>query len=282
MWRETIRSAVPGAQLTKAATAASLGRAETVLSVSLPPDLRALLRETNGVGTPDGLSIVWGVGEIVDRNRGMREPGTWDDLYQPFDSLLFFGEDGNGDLFGYRMDGGADERPPIIRWDHETDERSPLAADLEEYLRLRGLAEHEEGATSAAPTEIRRLVSVWVGTHESEEDFGTYLADGFLYAACRDSEGLSRFENDAGLGPDDLHGITQQIAFSPDGEPVASLLEGVEGHKSLSDPVTVAARHHGIDRATTAVLLYRLRYDAAERPGAKPGPMTFLGCFEYE
>jgi hypothetical protein len=282
MWREIIKSAIPGARLAKAATASSLGRAETALSVSLPPDLRALLRETNGAGAPDGFSIVWGIGEIVDRNRGMREPGTWDDLYQPFDSLLFFGEDGNGDLFGYRMDGGADAGPPIIRWDHETDERSPLAVDLEEYLRLRGLGEPDEDEIPAEPTGIQRRVSVWVGTHESEEDFGTYLANGFLYAACLDSEGLSRFENDAGLRPDDLHGISQQIAFSPEGEPVAGLLEGVEGHESLSGPVTVAARRHGIERATTAVLLYRLHYDPAERPTATPGPMTFLGCFEYE
>ncbi len=255
---------------------------ERALAVSLPADLQALLRETNGVVTASGLESVWGAGEIIDRNRGMRELQTEDGLYRPFDSLLFFGEAGNGDLFGYRLDDGAEEGQPILGWDHETDERLPLAADLQACLRLLGSEEGEEDEGSGEPAEIRRLVSIWVGTHESEEAFGTYLADGFLYAACRDSEGLSRFDVDAGLQPDDFMGVIQQMAFAPGGEPLADLLEGMPGQESLSDQVAIAARRHRIERATTAVLLYGLRYDADERPNATAGPMTFLGCFEYE
>jgi hypothetical protein len=210
MWRESVRSAVPGARLAKAATVRSIRSVERALAVSLPADLQALLRETNGVVTASGLEIVWGAGEIIDRNRGMRELQTEDGLYRPFDSLLFFGEAGNGDLFGYRLDDGAEEGQPILGWDHETDERLPLAADLQACLRLLGSEEGEEDEGSGEPAEIRRLVSIWVGTHESEEAFGTYLADGFLYAACRDSEGLSRFDVDAGLQPDDFMGVIQR------------------------------------------------------------------------
>jgi hypothetical protein len=282
MWRESVRSVIPGARLAKAATVRSLRSVETALAVSLPADLQGLLRETNGVVTASGLEIVWGAGEIRDRNRDMRELQTEDGLYQRFDSLLFFGEAGNGDLFGYRLDDGAEQDQPILRWDHETDERLPLAADLQAYLRLLGSEEAEGDEGPEEPTEIQKLVSIWVGTHESEEDYGTYLANGFLYAACRNSEGLSRFDVDAGLQLDDFMGATQQTAFAPGGEPLADLLDGIPGQESISDQVAIAARRHGIERATTAVLLYGLRYDPAERPNATPGPMIFLGCFEYE
>lgn len=52
----------------------------------------------------------------------------------PFDSLLFFGDAGNGDQFAYAVCDGEIRRPDIFVWDHETDSRSRIARSLESYL----------------------------------------------------------------------------------------------------------------------------------------------------
>lgn len=56
-------------------------------------------------------------------------------LPMSFDCLLFIGEEGNGDLYRYRVLVGLIESPDIYRWDHENDSRIWFARDLEDYVR---------------------------------------------------------------------------------------------------------------------------------------------------
>jgi hypothetical protein len=74
--------------------------------------------------------------ELIAQNRLFRENADFAELYMPFDSLLFFGAEGNGDQFGYRILGGQ-IRPTsfIYEWDHESDDRVWFATDLADYFR---------------------------------------------------------------------------------------------------------------------------------------------------
>lgn len=98
MWRELIRSLFADAKFREPAKTGDIARAGRELGVALPAELA--------------------------------------DLYISFDDLLFFGADGGGDQFAYRiLDGGIPETSGVYRWNHETDSRHGFAADLRDYFR---------------------------------------------------------------------------------------------------------------------------------------------------
>ncbi len=75
----------------------------------------------------------------------MRMTVAFKELYMPFDHLVFFGEDGGGDLFAFAVHAdGRNHKDDIYRWDHETDGRSWYAACLEQFLEMRFDIENEE------------------------------------------------------------------------------------------------------------------------------------------
>ena len=53
----------------------------------------------------------------------------------PFDCLLFFGEEGSGELYAYVITEGAIRRPDVFLWEHETDSRQWYAARMQNYLQ---------------------------------------------------------------------------------------------------------------------------------------------------
>lgn len=66
----------------------------------------------------------------------MGENPDFVDLYMPFDPLLLFGDEGNGDHFGYRILGGKVLPDSFIfEWNHESDDRVWFATDLPDYFR---------------------------------------------------------------------------------------------------------------------------------------------------
>jgi hypothetical protein len=76
------------------------------------------------------------VEELIAQNQLFRRNAEYSDLYMPFDCLLFFGGEGNGDQFGYRILGGRiHETSFIYEWDHESDNRVWFATDLTDYFR---------------------------------------------------------------------------------------------------------------------------------------------------
>lgn len=131
MWHELLEEFETGPRRPPAAPAALRG-IETTLGRPLPPTLRSLLLETDGIEGPYGEDVVWPAERIWNDNLTFRTRLEFRSLYRPFDPLLFFGDNGGGDQFAFaRAPGGGG----VHVWDHETDERRLVAAGLASYVR---------------------------------------------------------------------------------------------------------------------------------------------------
>jgi hypothetical protein len=132
MWRELAEER--GLSMAPPATPADIASAEAVVGCAFPAPLRELLQVTDGLRDEYGGEVVFGVQEIARHNHEMRTFADFPELYMPFDCLLFFGSEGNGDLYGFRvLSGGADDLF-VFMWDHESDSRSAVAFGLAKYV----------------------------------------------------------------------------------------------------------------------------------------------------
>ncbi len=133
-WKEIVEKHRGALGLAPPASLPELEAAEAKLG-GFPDGLRGLLLQSNGVRDRIGYRIVWPIEEIVKQNVLFRGNPDFRELYMTFDSLLFFGEFGNGDQFAYAVHAdGKVRNPDILVWDHETDERLWMAADLARFL----------------------------------------------------------------------------------------------------------------------------------------------------
>jgi len=137
-WRTFVTTRGDGCALGPPTSEKRLTETETALGISLPTQLRDLLREADRIVDRLGADVVWPPERLVDENRRMRTDDGLRDLYMPFDHLLFFGEEGGGDLFAFAVHGdGIVHKLDIFRWDHETDAREWYADRMERYLEQR-------------------------------------------------------------------------------------------------------------------------------------------------
>lgn len=127
MWHELIGAIDREAICHPPATTAQLVELEVMLGVSLPDELSDLLREMNGVNVVYSLGLVWSTDEIAQRNEEMRG-------YLPSADMLFFGDRGNGDLFGFPITSEG-VQSTVVLWDHEDNSRSYEAATLRDWLQ---------------------------------------------------------------------------------------------------------------------------------------------------
>ncbi|HQR07869.1 MAG TPA: SMI1/KNR4 family protein [Gemmatales bacterium] len=136
-WRKWLPTLHEEVELCDPASEGTVKAAENALCINFPDALRSLLLSTDGVVGPFGCWLVWPAEMIVSENREYRSSPDLKGQYMPFDHLLFIGEVGNGDLFAYPImsDGNACYKNDIFRWDHEMDNRSWVANNLEQYLR---------------------------------------------------------------------------------------------------------------------------------------------------
>lgn len=132
MWIELVTAASTEAELAPPAAAGAIDEIETRLGQQLPADLRALLLETDGVAGEFGEDLVWTAERIADDNASFRSDASFADLYEPFDKLLFFGDNGGGDQFAFVP---GEPEAGVLVWEHETDVRRKVAEDLADYLR---------------------------------------------------------------------------------------------------------------------------------------------------
>ncbi|MFI9811945.1 SMI1/KNR4 family protein [Saccharothrix variisporea] len=130
MWVEMMSALLPDARFFPPAEEARLGEVAEQLDAPLPNDLLSLLAETNGVQGAFLVDVVWSVDRILSDNRDFRTRSEFAGLYEGFEGLLFFGDNGGGDQFAFLSDG----RPGVLVWQHEDDERRVVASDLAEYL----------------------------------------------------------------------------------------------------------------------------------------------------
>ena len=102
------------------------------IEAALPPELRALLLESNGIG---GDCAIMPVERMITVNLELRSFPEHDDLYMPFDNLLCFGSPGNGDMFFFPVQSnGKVNNPDIFLWNHEDDSRTWIANNLEQFV----------------------------------------------------------------------------------------------------------------------------------------------------
>ncbi|MEU6660854.1 SMI1/KNR4 family protein [Streptomyces sp. NPDC046821] len=131
LWRE-LASGFPGVEFQDPATDHILGEVERRLGQSVPPSLRELLLESNGIEDVYGTELVWAAEKILGENLAFRDSVEFRGLYQSFDALMFFGDNGGGDQFAFVR---VPERDDVFVWDHETDSRTWVSASLEAYVR---------------------------------------------------------------------------------------------------------------------------------------------------
>lgn len=134
MWRSFLQSLSPDCSFSSAAEPDSIAAAQRRLQVEFPAELVDLLSESDGVQGQYGLGLVWPVERILSDNLAFRANADFQELYMPFDCLLFFGDAGNGDQFAYPICAGIIRRPDVFAWEHEQDSRSWVAPSLRTYL----------------------------------------------------------------------------------------------------------------------------------------------------
>jgi SMI1-KNR4 cell-wall len=94
-----------------------------------------LLLEADGIWGPAGaFGLIWPVERIIKDNTTFRTEPGFRKLYMPFDHLLFFGDDGSGDQFAFRILAGAVNDLHVYRWVHENDAREWSASGLHDYV----------------------------------------------------------------------------------------------------------------------------------------------------
>lgn len=131
VWRELIADLYPESEPAEGADPGLLDDAEQALGLPLPFELASLLGETDGVFNTYGDAVVWPVARIIDDNLAIRSEPDYEQLYAPFDHLIFFGDSDMGPQFAYVH---TDYGPGIVVWDHDTDQRRLVSVSMRDYL----------------------------------------------------------------------------------------------------------------------------------------------------
>ena len=137
MWRRLIEGMENGCMFHPPASELVIAEAENSLRASLPAVLRELLMETNGVCAGYDSGLIWSVEQIRDTNSAFRDNKYFKELYMPFDNLLFFADEGNGNQYAFVVTNNKITRPDIFCWEHETDSRVWIAPSFEKYIEAR-------------------------------------------------------------------------------------------------------------------------------------------------
>jgi hypothetical protein len=111
----------------------TIAQAAQMLGQHFPPELQQLYQETNGIFA-DYAALVMSLSELVRENLELRNSEEFAEIYMPFESMLFFGDAGNGDLFGYAIAKDGTLQTEIFGWNHENDSRIWVASNLKDYL----------------------------------------------------------------------------------------------------------------------------------------------------
>jgi hypothetical protein len=133
-WRNLALRLDPTCRFEAPVTRGQIAAAQVALKISLPDELCELFQETDGIEGQFGPSLVWPLARIVSDNIEFRRNPDFPALYMPFDPMLFFGDNGGGDQYAYRILAGGIEYMSVYEWEHETDSRNWFARDLRDYL----------------------------------------------------------------------------------------------------------------------------------------------------
>jgi hypothetical protein len=135
MWKDTISSVSKSCNFADPVSSIEIQNSEKQLGIQLPAPLQSLLLETNGVYEIEHeLHLVWTLQDIVKENFYHRTNRDYQDIYMPFDHLVFFAGAGNGDLFAFTVTANKQIRNDIFVWSHDDDSRTWVAPNLATYF----------------------------------------------------------------------------------------------------------------------------------------------------
>lgn len=135
MWKDYIGAISKEYSFTQRASIGEIAQIKKKLNVELPKKLLELYSETNGVFDSFNCPLIWSTSQIIEDNSFFRNFKDYKDIYMPFDHLLFFSDNGCGDLFGYRILSGGIQTEDIYVWNHEDDSRTWVASSLELFIK---------------------------------------------------------------------------------------------------------------------------------------------------
>jgi len=135
MWKDFINKLTDTCQFKEPISEKELLEVEKTLNLRFPDDLRSLLFESNGVEGEYGTDLVWSLERIKEDNLNFRASSSFAELYMPFDSLLFFGDAGNGDQFAFPILNLSLCKDDIFVWNHEDDSRQWVAPSLKTFVK---------------------------------------------------------------------------------------------------------------------------------------------------
>lgn len=135
MWKGYISSVSKNSFFKPPASNAEIIQISEGLNVKLPNKLFDLYNETNGVFDSFGCPLIWSTSQIVKDNLFFRNFSDYKDIYMPFDHLLFFSDNGCGDLYGYKILNGSIQTEDIYVWNDEDDSRTWVASSLEVFIK---------------------------------------------------------------------------------------------------------------------------------------------------
>lgn len=114
------------------ATGDAIQFCEADLGHRLPPELRRLLAETDGIEGEYGLGLLWSTQRIAEDNTRFRTGADFRRLYMPFSGIVFFADAGNGDQFAVSLSGNNE----VYVWNHEDDSRTWVAPTVMRFLEV--------------------------------------------------------------------------------------------------------------------------------------------------
>lgn len=133
-WRSFLTRLSPALTLHEPAAAESLASVRESLGIGLSDQLESLLAATDGVRGEFDLNLIWPASRIEADNLAFRSDEQFKTLYMPFDSLLFFGDAGNGDQFALPIQDGMIRNLDVFAWNHEDDSRRWIAPSLRHFF----------------------------------------------------------------------------------------------------------------------------------------------------
>ena len=111
------------------------------------------------------------------------------------------------------------------------------------------------------------MVSVWIGNFQTDAQFDDYM-------------NLSRdFEADFGFKINN-RGIREAVVESVP-KLIAELVNGFSNWESFGPAVVEATKKFGVERATTMIVFYTVRFDSEKVKTNPNAPLRFIGAFPF-
>ncbi|MGG0453885.1 SMI1/KNR4 family protein [Priestia megaterium] len=132
MWKDLIQNISTECVYGEPASTEDTEVLEKLFNIQFPKELSSLLYETNGVNDGYGCSLIWSIEKIIRENLNLGD--RIEDVYIPFNNLLFFADAGNGDMFGYSVLDRSINQNDIYVWNHENNRRTQIAPSLKDFV----------------------------------------------------------------------------------------------------------------------------------------------------